>query len=291
MLLLGALTLATVAAVFLGAGRLLKTAPRRTALAAAPVVVLAVLAVVTALGAPALSYVFLLPTLAGGVVLGWTVLRPEPAARPWPAALGLAVVGAVVALVTVPLVYLLGSAASISVPTFAAIIVMFTALLAGALVPHFQQLAGRRAWVVPAALLVLAGLFAVGERATTGYSTHRPQPDYIQYTLDVDTGQATWLSAASGPDEWTEQFFADGYTKGRAAFSPGYFFGQDFDVITTEAPTINLPAPELAVLEDTTSDGVRTVRMLVTSPRGASMVHVDLNLPGDLVAATVEGRH
>jgi hypothetical protein len=290
MLLLGALAIATVAGVFLAAGRLLKTAPRRTGLAAGPLVVLAVLAMLTALGTPALSYVFLLPTLGGSVLLGWRVLRPVQAAQPWPAALALGVVGALVALVAVPLVYLLGGAAQIGSPMVAALIGLFTALLAGGVVPHLQHLTGKRAWAVPVALLVIAGLFAVGERATTGYSAERPRPDYIQYTLDADTGQATWLSAASDPDGWTEQFFTDGYTNGRAEFSPGYYFGQEFDVITAEAPAIEIPAPQLEVLDDTTSDGLRTLQLRIRSHRGAPMVHADLNLPGDLVAASVDGQ-
>jgi len=98
-----------------------------------------------------------------------------------------------------------------------------------------------------------------------------------------------WLSAGSDTDEWTEQFFHDGYTTGRRAFSPGYYFGQQFDVIEAPVPPVQLAAPELAVLDDTTANGVRTVRLLLTSPRGAPTAHVDLKLPGDLGAATVGG--
>ena len=39
----------------------------------------------------------------------------------------------------------------------------------------------------------------------------------IQYSLDADTGQGTWLSAGSRPDDWTRQFFAHGYAAGRRA--------------------------------------------------------------------------
>jgi hypothetical protein len=153
------------------------------------------------------------------------------------------VAGALVAFVTLPLVYLFGAAAPVRTATSAAIIVLVTALLAGALVPHFQHLASKRAWIVSLTLLAVAGLSAAGERTTSGYSAQQPRPNDIQYTLDADTGQATWLSAAATPDGWTEQFFTDSYTKARAEFSPGYFFGQEFDVITTSAPPITLAAP------------------------------------------------
>ena len=293
MLVLGALTLATVAGVFLGAGRLLKTMPRRAAIAAGPLVVLASFSVLTALAMPALSYVFLWPTLAGAALLAWKVLRPTQAAQPWPAVAGLALAGAPVVFVTVPLVYLLGGGASVSLPMFAAIIALFTAPLAGALVPHFEHLAAvsRRAWVVPLSLLLAAGAFTIGERATTGFGPDHPRPDYIQYTLDADTGAATWLSTGSSPDRWTEQFFANGYVTSRSAFSPGYYFGQEFEVITADAPAVDLPAPKVTLLSDTiTVDGVRILRMRITSPRGAPMVHADLTLPGDLVAVSVDGQ-
>jgi hypothetical protein len=223
-------------------------------------------------------------------LLAWQLLRPAQAAKPWPTAGALAVVGSVIAIVGVPLVYLLASAASIALPTFAAVIAVFIALLGSLLVPHYRRLTGRRLWVAPAALTALAVLCAIGVQLSTGYGPSRPRPDYIQYTLDADTGRATWLSAGTGTDGWTEQFFDHGYTQRRDAFSPGYYFGQSFDVIEAPAPRVNLAAPRLSVLDDTTTDGLRTLRLRLTSARAAPMAHLDLALPGDLVAATVGGQ-
>lgn len=288
MLLLGTVALATIAGVFLGSGRLLRTPPRVLALGAGPLVVLSALAVVTAAATPSLSYVFVWPTLAGVALLGWRVLRPEAAARPWGMTTALAVVGAVVALMAVPLVYLVASAAPIA--AFAPFIAVIAALLGSALVPHFQRLTGRRAWVVPLCLIAAAGSFAVGERAVGRFDADTPRPNYIQYTLDADTGTASWLSTGTRPDPWTEQFFAEGYTTGRSAFSPGYYFGREYDVITAPAPPLELPAPQAAVVSDSVADGIRTLRLRLRSPRGGAMVHLDLALPGDLVAASVEGQ-
>lgn len=60
-------------------------------------------------------------------------------------------------------------------------------------------------------------------------------------------------------------------------------------MIEGSAPPVKLPAPQLTVLDDTTANGVRTVRMQLISPGGAPTAHADLELPGDLVAATVGG--
>ena len=219
------------------------------------------------------------------------MLRPERAAKPWPVAVGLAVAGSVVAVVGVPLVYLLASASSIASPMFAAVIAVFVALLGSLLVPHFRHLGRRRLWATPAAFAAIAVVAVLGIQFTaTDYSPSRPRPDYIQYTLDTATGRASWLSAGTEPDEWTDQFFPDGYTASRRAFSPGYFFDQEFDVIEAPAPPVALAAPRLTVLDEATENGVRNLRLRLTSPREAPTAHLDLHLPGDLLAATAGGR-
>jgi len=290
MVALSAVTLTVVAGLFLGLVRLLRREHRVGGLLLGPVVVVAALAVLTGLSMPALSYVFVWPAFGGVVVAGWQVFGAERPANPWPGAAVLAVSGAMVAVVGVPLVYLLASAASIAAPMFAAVIAVFVALLGSLLIPHLRALAGRRHWAVPAVLVVVAVAGLAGVQLSSGFSTEQPRPDYIQYTLDADTGQATWLSTGTSPDEWTEQFFPDGYTTDRRAFSPGYFFGQEFDVIEAPAPAVSLEAPELTVLRDSTTDGVRTLELRLASPRGAPTAHLDLDLPGELVAATVGGQ-
>ena len=290
LVFLSALTLAVVAAVFLGADRLLKKPQRVTAIGAGPLVVLATLTLLTAATAPSLSYVFTWPTAAGTALLSWRVLKPEQAVRTWPLTGALVAVALVVALAMVPLVYLLAGAASLIQPTFVGVIVLLIALQGGVLVPHFRHLTGRRTWAVPVTLLLMSAIFVAGEQTSRSFGPDRPRPDYIQYTLDADTGQATWLSAGIEPDRWTRQFFTDGYTRDRVAFSPGYFFDQKFDVITAPAPSLALRAPRLKVLSDNTVDGVRTVSVRVISPRGAPMAHLDLQLPGDLLAVRVDGK-
>ena len=115
--------------------------------------------------------------------------------------------------------------------------------------PHLHFLAPRRRWTIPAALVALAAVCLGGQLIATRFDADTPQPDYIQYGIDADTGQATWLSAGSRPDGWTRQFFANGYATGRATFSPGYYFEQQHDVIIAPAPQVELPAPTLTVLD------------------------------------------
>jgi hypothetical protein len=249
-----------------------------------PVLLAAVLSVLV----PTPSYLLVWPALAGVLLLGWTVFFPAQAARPWPRAAALAATALVPFVLATPVLYALFPALApmgMAVAVFAVV-----ALLLGALVPHLQFLGGERRWAVPAGFAALALVFFAGELANSGFSAERPRPNQVQYTLDADSGTAVWQSAASEPDGWTEQFFAGGYTKGTDAFSPAYYFDQEFGVIRATAPALDLPAPRLAVLEDTTAGDVRTLRLRLTSPRGAYAAHADLTLPGDLVAATVAGR-
>jgi hypothetical protein len=103
-------------------------------------------------------------------------------------------------------------------------------------------LGGGRGWTVPAGFAMLTLVFFAGEMANSGFSADWPRPNQIQYTLDADSGQAHWQSAATEPDGWTDQFFTGGYTKDKDAL-----------------------------------------------PRGAYAAHLDMTLPGDLIAATIAG--
>lgn len=288
-LLVGTLTLAVVSAVFAVAGRFVDREQTRTAIAAGPLVILTLLAILTATALTSLSYVFVWPTLAAVAFLSWQLRsRPHPT-NPWGLTAALSAVAFIVMLGAVPVMYLLGAGLSISQPMFAALVAVIAALLAVLLVPHFQHLTGERGWVVPVSLAAAALVFAVGEQATNGFDADQPSRNYIQYTLDADTGDATWLSAGTDTDEWTQQFFTDGHTNTQAAFSPGYFYDQEFDVIEAPAPTVDIPAPQLAVLDDTTTNGERTLDLRIESPRQAAMAHLQLDLPGTLIAASVDG--
>jgi hypothetical protein len=294
LLFLTFVTLAVIATLYV-LGRLLRPARSDASVAAGALGVPLLLGVFTAVALPAFSYVFAWPTLAGIGLLGWTVLRSSPAGRTWPRLVGLSVVALVVVAVAVVPVYLIYSAfaapgSARQSPIFPVLALLIIAALTPALVPHLHFLAPRRRWTMPVALVALAAMCLGGQLIATRFDADTPQPDYIQYSLDADTGQAAWLSAASRPDGWTRQFFASGYAMGRVAFSPGYYFEQQHEVITAPAPQVELPAPTLTVLDSRQQGDQRMVRLRIASPRNAPYAHLDLALPGELTEATVNGR-
>ena len=245
MLVLSAVTLTVVAGLFLGLVRLLRRERRVRRSPPARCRGRRRLAVLTGLFMPALSYVFVWPALRWRPGRGWQVLGAEPRQPAWPKAAALAASGAMVAGVGVPLVYLLASAASIAAPMFAAVIAIFVALLGSLLVPHLRA-PGRCdvLWVAPDSprAVAVAGLGRrAAEQPDSVPSSHGPTTSSTPST--PTPGRRPGSPPGTSPDGWTEQFFPDGYTHRPSAFSPGYFFGQEFDVIEAPAPAVDSPAP------------------------------------------------
>jgi hypothetical protein len=289
------LTLAVTTALYVLVRRIFRPARSDASVAAGALVVPLLLAIFTALALPAFSYVFAWPTLAAVGLLGWTVLGSSAAARTWPWLVGLSVVALIMVTVAVVPVYLIYSAfaapgSARQSPIFPVLALLIVAALSPVLVRHLHFLTPRQRWTIPAALGALAAVCLGGQLITTRFDADTPRPDYIQYSLDADAGQASWLSVGSRPDDWTRQFFTNGYATDRATISPGYYFEQQHDVITAPAPQVQLPAPTLTVLESRHRGDQQTVRLRITSPRGAPYAHLDLALPGELTAATVNGK-
>jgi Peptidase family M28 len=235
------LTLATVSALHVLARRYLRPARDDVSVAAGALIIPLLLAALTSFTFPAFSYVFAWPTLAAALLLGWRVLQPSITGRPWAYLAGVAVVMVITTIVVLAPVYLIYSAyaapgsARVS-PIYPVPGLVIVAAVVPVLLPHLHFIGGRRRWTVPAALVALAAVFLGTELIITRFDAGMPRPNYVQYTLNADTGQTSWLSPGEQPDGWTAQFFPDGYTKTTAAFSPGYYFEQQRTVIARTRP-------------------------------------------------------
>jgi hypothetical protein len=296
LLFLASLTVAFVAALYLLARRFVRAAREESGLAAGALVVLAVLAVLTGLWVPSLSYLFAWPALAGVLVLGFGVFVPARAQDGWPRVAVLAISAFVPVLLFAPPIYILYTFLSVPLtgpggpvpPVVAAFVLL--ALMLGALLAHLLYfLSSRRAWIVPTAFAAFALVFLAVELVSSRFDAENPRPDYVQYRLDADTGEATWISDTNPPDAWTEQFFKESYKKGRMAFAPVYNYGTPFEVIRAPAPKVEPPAPRLEILDDMTSAGTRELRLSLSSPRGAPYAHLETDLPAEWTQASVDG--
>jgi hypothetical protein len=133
----------------------------------------------------------------------------------------------------------------------------------------------------------LMGVALVGWASlTSGFDAECPRPNRIAYELNADTGQARWISPDRHLDDWTRQFFPA--QPERVAYEREV--ATNVSAYAAPAPVVALAPPEVAVVGDTVEAGVRTLRLRLVSPRGASELDTWLVAPGAIVAAAVDGR-
>jgi hypothetical protein len=289
---LGLLALAAMAGLYALLGKWV----RPLGLAAGALPWLAGLMALTSVAAPGLSYLFTWPLLAAALVLAWTVLAPDAPARPWPRAAVLAAASAVTLVLVAPFVHVLFGLL-IRMDAFLPVPVgsgssLLVALALGFLLPMLAFLGGPRRWMLPG-VAAAAGLavILVGS-ATSTFDADHPRPTNIAYVLDADTGEAHWVSTDPRLDPWTQQFFAMGAEWVERGFlwtpnaNPDWFK----PAWRAAAPPIVVAPPDVTVLDDRTADGVRTLRLRATSPRGAPNLYLDVRAPGEVTSATLDGK-
>jgi hypothetical protein len=250
--------------------------------------------VLTSFALAGASYLFTWSLLAALLVLLWTFLAPAVSTRSWPRAVALALASVPTIVLATPPVYLLFALLTHTEPFLGLPIggapVVLVALAFGALLPALFLLAGRRAWLVPT-MAALAGLLTLGYGTiTSGFDANHPRPTSIAYVLDADSGSATWVTADADLGGWIRQFFPDRAQPGGFRAFPNSNPDTVFPAWQTPAPLVALPAPEIAVLDDSVIGTERTVRLRATSPRGASNLYVDVQAPGDITSAKLDGR-
>jgi hypothetical protein len=130
----------------------------------------------------------------------------------------------------------------------------------------------------------LLGLcFAVAGVFMSGVSNKNP----VFYAQNADTGQAIWASADGSPDEWTAQFFS---SKAEMANVADHFAWGRGEFLKGNAPTLSLAPPNIVMLEDSKKDGLRTLRLRVTSPRQAQALSIYWKRELKLEALAVNGK-
>jgi len=131
------------------------------------------------------------------------------------------------------------------------------------------------------------GLLLAGN-AASGYDASHPRPDTLFYSLNADSGEASWATLDPELDQWTKQFLS-GDTQVRTV---GELYGGDdpTKVLTSSAPVAPLKPPELKLLGQETNGTTRTLRLHLSSPRGAWKAYL---LPGpgvEIVGWGVDGK-
>ena len=239
------------------------------------------LAVVTSLSVPGASYLFIWPLLFTLVAFCLLFIAKDGRPVKTPLVLALYIIPGIILLT--PLINQIFIALTLSQ---AWIIILFEVLLLGLLLPHLDWLARPARWLLPGACALIGlGLILVG-LLLAGFDHRHPKADSVFYALQADTGTAAWGSTDKRPDEWTAQFFGTGEEKD--AFTEFFPFTRR-TFLKGVAPAITLPPPEAVLVKDETEQGIRTLRLRLTSPRKGSVLSVYADASGEIVAASVNG--
>jgi len=166
-------------------------------------------------------------------------------------------------------------------------LMLLVTLLLGLLLPLQSLVTISNKWVVPAvAALVFLGCIVTGS-AVSGFDEGHPRQNSIFYGENADTGEAVWATLDPKPDAYTSQFFSSGARRG----SINDYVPVRFNLLYSPAPFAALPAPNVELLSDSKdSSDVRSLKVRITSPRGAPSVRVYLDSEVEVLNAVVEGK-
>lgn len=234
---------------------------------------------------PGGSYLFTWPLLFSLASLGWITLgrRSEPTKAGTAVLLALCAAPGIVLLV--PMIFQLHVALGFGAGSVG--VVILSVLLLALLIPHLHLMsgAGVRGRLLPAGAAVAAAGFISAAVLTGGFDERRPRLNELFYVLNADTGKAAWASSDARPDEWTSRYLTNDARKGGLAEYMPWAFQGFIHNPTAAAP---LDAPEVKILSDGVTGGLRETRLLIASPRRAASLSIVVE--GVVVNAEVNGR-
>ena len=239
-------------------------------LAAGALIFWLVLTIGSTLILPGASYIFLWPLLAGLIVLGLILAAAQPLNGLQrflvliPVTTGLILFGTII--------YLVQRMFGVGIfPVGGVISVLLMALVFPYL--DFRALPHASVWATGTALVGI--LLLVWTGFSTVYNPEMPRQNFLFYSMNADTGKASWVASTKPPEDdtlspWLGSVPVDGIMQD---FFPGSW---EEHVWTHDAPALNQPEPEMTILEDKTEAGVRTLRLNLRSPRSAWAVMADI---------------
>ena len=217
---------------------------------------------------PRVSYIFTWPLLLALIGIAASFLLPDPrgGSKAWYVRTAILLLfGAAAIALLGPLIYLLHLALTVGLAAVTAVfVVLGVGLLAGPVTLVGGEGARAPFWASVGLAFAAAGLFVAGG-LLSGFDAEHPRPDSILYALDADSGEAIWATLDDETDAYTSRFVRPNAERERL---------EDFlplgpPGLLDEAPTVPLAAPAVEVLSDDTSGDTRTLRLRVSSPRGA----------------------
>jgi hypothetical protein len=165
--------------------------------------------------------------------------------------------------------------------------VALAVLLLSLLVPQLSRVNASGRWALPAsAALCGLALITIAALAPVIDGRH-PQADSVFYALNADTGKAVWATADEATDEWTAQFLPEGAETG----SLSEYIASTYDgFIKHQAPALPLEPAKVELLGDDTEDGLRRLRLKISSARPGVTIASRPGSDARVLSASVNGK-
>jgi len=244
---------------------------RHGEMAAGSLVVMALLAVVSAALLPGGSFLFVWPAAAMAV------------AAIWPRVPAYALAATIALMTVVPLARQLGVTFG---PPIAPAIAGIAGLATTATFPLLEIVAGARRWSPPLALGG-ASLAAVATAiAWPAFDEATPRPDSLLYVVDADHASATWRSTDPAPDAWTSSVLSG------ASWMPvsDVFPRSKRKLLSASAPLVDVGRPDVDVISDERDGDTRTLRLHIGVQAGTETLLLGVPPASHVATASVQGR-
>jgi hypothetical protein len=158
-----------------------------------------------------------------------------------------------------------------------------------AIAPLLDALLEAAGKAVPLAAVATGVLLSIQAARSARYDGEQPKPSMVAYALDTAANNAKWACFAERSDRWTAQFVGAHPAKGKLPdFYPDWL---PSPFLLGNAPVLPIPPPSATLLDQSTSaDGVRTLRVTVSSPRHARTLTV-VAPDADVLQSWVDGKY
>jgi hypothetical protein len=243
-----------------------------------------VLLVLTALLLPGGSYLFTWPVFFSILALGATLVAKGDALGSVRGQAGALLGTATGVIVFGPLIYLMFIGLTV---TMSGLLMVLVALLLTLFIPQNHLMRARKRWLLPSASLMVAAGFLLAGSLTAGFSRKHPLQDHLLYGSNSDTQRAIWISSNAKPDAWTTQFFSQGTQRNSL---PDLFPLSSREFLNSPAPFIALPAPQVEVISNHIDNGVRSLRVRITSHRQAPVISLSVEASAPIQCTSINGK-
>jgi Peptidase family M28 len=246
-----------------------------------------ILTVYTGFALPVGSYLFTWPLLFVLIAQGVDFVVRKNETNPLKLSVGLSISTFPAIALIVPMVYFCFLVLSFQLsPRITALFIAMAMLPVGLLISQIDFMLRPKNWLLPATAVLVGITFISVAKFTSQFDRHNRMTSSLFHAVNANAGKAIWASLNVRPDEWTSQFLT-GSTERMSAID---FAGHPLSVLSAEAPVLSSSAPEMKVISDTTTNGIRSLNLRITSTRQAPFIMVTLNPETNVRAFTLDGK-